>query len=106
MEKQYVCLKLTNGDTIIGILDTECDEYITIDNPTILEYGYDLEGNLGIKFILYMPYSTETLFTFAQKYVMLKGDVSSRIQEYYDSFITAESQKDEGFSGIDKSKLN
>lgn len=105
MKNEYVCLKLTNGDTIIGMLDTECDEYITVDNPTILEYGHDHEGNLGIKFLLYMPYSTETLFTFAQKYVMLKGDVSQRIQDYYESFIMAENEKD-GIPTIDKSKLH
>lgn len=98
----YVCLKLTTGEHVVGVLDTTCEEFITIENPVCLEYGFDNDANLGIKFMLYMPYSDETVYTFQRKYVILESNLSEKIQKYYNAFIL----KEFGDENIDKAKLN
>ena len=107
---KYVTLKLTTGENVVGRLHTTSDECVTVDNPVTMAFGYDFEGNLGVKYTHYMPFSTQTLFTFRRKYIILQSDLSEKFIAYYESFISEDEglEEDNGVTYLrpDKSKLN
>lgn len=87
---EYVCMKLITGETVIGILDSRCEEGLTIEKPVGVSYDIDHNGNCGIKYVNYMGFSDETLFTFKHRCIILESKASDESIKFYKSFVLAE----------------
>lgn len=88
-----ICFKLISGEEIIAKVDSEDDEYLNISDPVKLSYEYDFfSGEYGLKFINFMPYSDEMLFTFKRKYIITYIQPSNKMLKYYTRYLLASAE--------------
>lgn len=81
-------LRLTDGNLIVGQEDTTCDEYVTLVNPIVIDFGSDSTSSYSIiKGAHYMPLSNESVFTFNRKFIIIESDVMEQFSQYYFGFI-------------------
>jgi hypothetical protein len=85
-----ICFKLITGEEIIAKIDSEDDQYLNVSDPVKLSYEYDFySGEYGLKFLNFMPYSEEMLFTFDRKYIITYIQPSDKMLKYYVKYLLA-----------------
>lgn len=89
-----ICFKLISGEELIAQVDSEDSEYLTVCNPVTLSYEYDSYGDYGLKFMNFMPYGSELVFTFARKHIITYIDPSEKILKYYTKYLVSYSDSD------------
>lgn len=82
-----ICFKLSTGEELIAQVDSEDDEYLNVLDPVILSQDYNYYGEFGLKFLNFMPYSNDSLFTFKKKYVITYTEPSEKVLQYYTKFL-------------------
>jgi hypothetical protein len=88
MTPKLISLRLTDGNVIVGQLDTSCDEFVTLQFPIAVDVLYNEHtGEIGIKGTLYMPFTDESVFTFNRKHIILESTVYKSFEQYYYKFI-------------------
>ena len=89
MQPKLISLRLIDGNTVIGQLDTTCEEYVTLNFPIAVDILYeDRTGEIGIKGSLYMAFSEESVFTFNRKHIILESNVYKSFEQYYYKFMS------------------
>jgi hypothetical protein len=87
MKHKLCSLRLTDGNIVVGKLDTTCNEFVTIEEPLAMDFANAPSGGVGLRASLYMPFSEQTIFTFNRKYIILESDVSLEFAVYYHKFM-------------------
>lgn len=86
MEK-IILLKLITGEELIGVSESDLnDDVINIDNPAIIIQGLNQNAEYSFKLLRFMPYTTDSLFSFSKKHIILICEPESSIIEYYKDF--------------------
>jgi hypothetical protein len=94
-----ICFKLITGEEIIAKIDSEDDQYLNVSDPVKLSYEYDLyTGEYGLKFLNFMPYNDEMLFTFDRKYIITYIQPSDKMLKYYMKYLLALAESEIGFN--------
>ena len=83
----YICIKLVTGEELVGTIESEPDEYVNIENPIEVSFGFDAEGNYGIKLGMFMSYCEEKLFTFKARDIILYNKPGEKMIRYYEEFL-------------------
>ena len=86
MEQNFICLKLVTGEVVMGILESENDDYYNIEEPVNLSYDFDRNGNFGLKFVPFMSFCDQTVFTFNRKHVIMALEPKEETIEFYNEF--------------------
>lgn len=116
MEK-YICLKLTTGEVVMGLVESINDDYFNLEEPVNLSYDFDHDGNFGLKFVPFMSFCDQKVFTFNRKHVIMNSEPKAETIEYYNEFqLVRDSDEDDSdtgvvdlsglFNKIDKKKLH
>lgn len=82
-----ICFKLTTGEELIAQVESEDDEYLNVLDPVVLSQDYNYYGEFGLKFLNFMPYSNDSLFTFKKKYIITHIEPSKKVLQYYTKFL-------------------
>lgn len=88
------CFKLISGEELIAKIDTEDDQYLTVSDPVTLSYEYDKYGEYGLKFMHFMPYGDEMLFTFRRKDIITYIEPSDKMLKYYTRYLISADEKE------------
>jgi hypothetical protein len=93
---KYICLKICTGEEIVGLTesDPQTDEFINVEDPVKVNHALDPEGNFGIRFSHFMPFSEERLFTFKRKDVILYSKPTTGLIKYYDEYFKNSHEED------------
>ena len=111
-EAKFICLKLITGEVVMGLLESENDDYYNLEEPVNLSYDFDQDGNFGLKFIPFMSFCGQKLFTFNRRYIIMALEPKPETIEFYNEFQLFRVEEDDDtsvidFSGIfDKKKLH
>lgn len=89
-----VCFKIITGEELIAKVDTEDEEYLSVIDPVALSYEYDHNGEYGLKFMHFMPYGEEMLFTFRRKDIITNIEPSDKMLKYYTRYLLAAEEKE------------
>lgn len=89
-----ICFKLISGEDIIAKVDSEDDEYLTVVDPVMLSYEFDMTGEYGLKFMSFMPYGDEMLFTFKRKHIITNIEPSDKMVKYYTKYLLASEEQE------------
>jgi hypothetical protein len=90
-----ICFKLISGDELIAKVDSEDDEYLTVEDPVTLSYEYDARnGDYGLKFMSFMPHGDEMVFTFKRKHVITYIEPSEKMIKYYTKYLLASTEQE------------
>ena len=80
---KIVSIKLSTGEELIGALDTDSGDFLSIHEPYIVNYIMTAEYGQGMRLSPFMPCVKDRLFTLNTKYVIVKADVDNDSEEYY-----------------------
>ena len=81
------CIKLRTGEEIIGVVDSECDEYVTLDEPCIITHGYTGEGLYGLKLAEFMiDYIKDDFISFERKDIMIDTEPNLVMTTFYSKY--------------------
>lgn len=84
-----ICIKLVSGEEVIGLTESNHnDEYINLEDPVKIVHGVDEEGNYGIRFLSFMSYCENSLFTFRQRDVILYMSPTENMIGYYKDYMS------------------
>ena len=94
---KHLCIKIITGEEIVGMTesDPQTDEYINLEDPVKVSQGYDPEGNFGLRFSHFMPFSEERLFTFKPKDIILYSKPTVGMIRYYDQYMKQSNEIEE-----------
>jgi hypothetical protein len=115
--ERYICLKLITGEVVMGIVESINDDYFNLEEPVNLSYDFDKNGNFGLKFIPFMSFCDQNVFTFNRKHVIMDLEPKEETIEFYNEFQLVRDIDDdmddtgvvdlsELFNNIDKKKLH
>jgi hypothetical protein len=91
---KIICFKLISGEDLIAKVDSEDDEFLTVVDPVLLSYEYDTSGDYGLKFMSFMPYGDEMVFTFKRKHVITNIEPSDKMIKYYTKYLLATEERE------------
>ena len=112
MVEKHICLKLVTGEVIMGLVESVNDEFFNLEEPVNLSYDYDVNGNFSLKFVPYMGFCDQQVFTFNKKYVMMYLNPKQEVVGFYNEFNMSRKLEDDISDlfdiseYLDKSKLN
>lgn len=94
---EYLSVKLISGQELVGEVDSKTD-YLNLTNPVEIQHDYDSSGYSIVKFVPFMTWVENELFTFDYKHVIVIGTPNEKLIKYYkqymDSFKESESKND------------
>ena len=101
--EEYVSLKLITGQELIGLVDSSCEESISIVNPVEIVHDFDESGYSLVKFVSFMTWVENELFTFNHKHVIMSCNPTKKLIDYYNQYVKSlkESENADVFSGYD-----
>lgn len=76
-------IKLINGETVIGLLALEDEDFISIQDPLILEYRVDTKGFRSMVLHRYNQFSMESTISFKQNMVVSMYTADNDLTDYY-----------------------
>jgi len=87
---EYVNLKLHNGVDLLGVLDYDTDELISLSNPIQIE----VHPEQGLFAKSYLMLSEENTVVFHRADVLHFAKANERASKYYDEFVRQLSESD------------
>jgi hypothetical protein len=95
----YLSIKLVSGEELIGELESK-EDYINLLNPVQILQDYTSDGYSIVKFIPYMTWVENELFTFNHKYVIVACNPNEKLIKYYKQYMDSlkESETDNDFN--------
>lgn len=85
-----ICFKLVSGEEIIAQVDTISDDSISVTEPVVLLFELDYEtGEYGLNMRTFMLYTTEELFTFKNKDIIITTQPTEELELIYLRFLDA-----------------
>lgn len=82
-----ICLKLISGEEIMGMIDSVSEPYISITKPVTISFGWDKDGNYGLKMSLFMSYSDDELYTFDEKMLIIAVPPNEEMIALYNKYL-------------------
>ncbi len=76
-------LKLSNGETVLGLLALEDEYAVTLQDPLILEYRVDLKGYRSMVLHRYNQFAMESTVTFKNSVIVSMYTADNDLTEYY-----------------------
>ena len=80
---KIISIKLSTGEELIGALDTDDLDFLSIHEPYLINYINTPELGQVMRLSPFMPCVKDRLFTIFRKYVIVKADVDNDSEEYY-----------------------
>lgn len=101
--QEYVSLKLVSGQEIIGAVDSSSDESFNLTEPVEIVHDYNEQGYSIVKFIPFMTWVDDELFTFNRKHVIIGCNPTKKLIDYYNQYVKTlkESEFDNVIDGYD-----
>lgn len=96
--QEYISLKLVTGQEIIGTVDSSCDEAFNLMEPVEIVHDYNEQGYSIVKFVPYMTWVDDELFTFNRKHVIISCNPNKKLIGYYDQYV--KSLKESEFDNV------
>lgn len=104
---KILCFKLSTGEELIAKVDSEDDQYLTVVDPVTLAYTYDQYGEYGLKFMHFMPYGDEMVFTFSQRNIITYIEPSDKMLKYYTRYLlSSDESESETFPSLISHKIH
>lgn len=100
MEPKFICLKLVTGEVVMGLLESENEDYFNLEEPVNLSYDFDQDGNFGLKFVPFMSFCDQKVFTFNRRYIIMAIEPKDETVEFYNEFQLVRDSEDGDESGI------
>jgi len=91
MNNKDVCIvKLLNGDELVGILSSETEHTVNIENPLVVEEQYNPDdGTSNIILTSYIPFSkSHQILNFSKFHVIQILPVIDEVKRYYINSVT------------------
>jgi len=76
-------LKLVTGEEILGEILSEEADRIAVKNPLLIMMQRTQNGEVGMGFLPYLPYSEDRQFTFKSDHVLVCKEVDSELKNQY-----------------------
>lgn len=78
-----IVLKLSNGETVMGLLALEDDYAVTLQDPLILEYRVDIKGYRSMVLHRYNQFSMESTISFKNSVIVAMYTADNDLSDYY-----------------------
>lgn len=90
----YVNLKLTNGSDIVGVLEYDNDDIVTINNP--IEIMLDPREGMYAK--SYLIFSEENTVVFYRSDIIHFAKANKKAADYYEAFVRRVAEQTEAYA--------